>query len=116
MKISSKLQTIGIAIGLGLFTATGLFVTIAANKTIPDQPPASGAITESVTSPAEQLSKAFAAVAAHVKPAVVSVYSEKTVRLQSPAYQFPFGDDFFNEFFGEQFQFPREHGHPKEFR
>jgi len=116
MKISNKLQTIGVAIGLGLFTATGLFVTIAANKTPPDSTPEPGVVMESVTAPAEQLGRAFAAVAAHVKPAVVSVYSEKTVRLQSPSYQFPFGDDFFNQFFGEQFQFPRTPGNPREFR
>ena len=116
MRIPNRLQTIGIAIGLGLFVATGLFVTIAANKPAPQSTPASGPIPEAVIAPAEQLGKAFAAVAAHVKPAVVSVYSEKIVRLQSPGFQFPFGDDFFNQFFGEQFQFPSVPGHPKEFK
>lgn len=112
MKISSTARTLGIAIGLGLFVAAGLFVTIAAKSPVPDGPPPPGAIPESVTAPAEQLGKALAAVAAHVKPAVVSVYSEKTVLLQSP--EFPFGNDFFNRFFGEQFQIPP--GHPREFR
>ncbi len=116
MRISQKIQMTGIAIGLGLFVAAGLFVTIAANKPQPDQAAPSGAIPESVTAPAEQLGRAFAAVAAHVKPAVVSVYSEKTVQLQAPEFQFPFGDDFFNQFFGEQFRFHHGHGLPKEYR
>jgi serine protease Do len=98
-----------------LFVATGLFVTIAANKPVPESSPPVGPIPEAVIAPAEQLGKAFAAVAAHVKPAVVSVYSEKTVRLQSPGFQFPFGDDFFNQFFGDQFQFPSVPGHPRDF-
>lgn len=115
MKISQKLQMIGIAVGLGLFTATGLFMTVAANKPQPGGPSSSGPIPESVTAPAEQLGKAFAAVAAHVKPAVVSVYSEKTVRFRSPDFEFPFGDDFFNQFFGEQFRFHHPRGQQKEF-
>jgi serine protease Do len=117
MKISKALQAAGISIGLGLFVAVGLFVTIAAKNPASESSPASGAIPESVTAPAEQLGRAYAAVAAHVKPAVVSVYSEKTVRFQSPEFPFPFGDDFFDQFFGEQFQLPRmPPGHPKEFR
>ncbi len=114
MKISRELRMIGLALGLGIFVATGLFITIAANKPQPASTPSAGDIPESITAPAEQLGRAFAAVAAHVKPAVVSVYSEKIVRLQSP--DFPFGDDFFNQFFGRQFELPRTPGHPKEFR
>jgi len=116
MKISPSVQAIGIAIGLGLFIATGLFVTTAANKPRPVSAAATDAIPESVIAAADQLGKAFAAVAAHVKPAVVSVYSEKTVQLQSPEFQFPFGEDFFNQFFGEQFRLPKTPGHPKTFR
>ncbi len=107
---------IGIAIGFGIFVASGLFITIAANKPQPSSSPANGDIPESIIAPAEQLGRAFAAVAAHVKPAVVSVYSEKTVRLQSPDYEFPFGDDFFNQFFGGQFDMPRSPGHPREYK
>ncbi len=116
MKISRTLQTTGIVIGFALFIATGLFVTIAANKPQPEGVSAAGAIPESVIAPAEQLGKAFAAVAAHVKPAVVSVYSEKTVRMQSPEFEFPFSDDFFNQFFGGQFHHPKPPGHPKEYK
>lgn len=103
MQISRKLQMMGIVVGLGIFIATGLFVTVAAKRPQTESPPVSGPIPESVIAPAEQLGKAFAAIAAHVKPAVVSVYSEKTVSMQSP--DFPFGDDFFNQFFGGQFKF-----------
>jgi serine protease Do len=106
MKISGNLQMIGIALGFGLFVATGLFVTIGAKSPAPEIA-ATGAIPESVTAPAEQLGRAYAAVAAHVKPAVVSVYSEKMVRMQNPDFHFPFGDDFFNRFFGEPFPFHR---------
>ncbi len=113
MKISPRLRMAGIAIGLGLFVAVGLFVTIAARNPLTGND-AGGALPESVTAPAEQLGKAFAAIAAHVKPAVVSVYSEKTVRFQSPEFEFPFGDDFFNQFFGEQFH--HAPAQPKEFK
>lgn len=115
MNISRKIRAAGITIGLGIFVATGLFLTVAANKPVLDTSPPPGAIPESVIAPAEQLGRAFAAVAAHVKPAVVSVYSEKTIRFQHPDFQFPFGDDFFHQFFGGQFQFPQEHGQPKEY-
>jgi serine protease Do len=112
MEISKKLQTAGIAIGLGLFVAAGLFVMIAADKPPSEVAPAPEAIAESVTAPAERLSRAYAAVAARVKPAVVSVYSEKIVRMRAPEFRFPFGDDFFNRFFGEEFRFP---AHPDAF-
>lgn len=117
MKTSRKLQAIAFVIGLGLFTAAGLFVTIGAQKPQTDKLPAPGPVPESVTATAEQLGKAFAAIAAHVKPAVVSVYSEKTVRLQTPDSQSPFGDDLFRQFFGDQFHFRKmPPGHPKEFK
>ena len=50
-------------------------------------------------------------MASHVKPAVVSVYSEKSVPFHSHDFQSPFGDDFFNQFFGKQFHF---HGHDQQ--
>ena len=79
MKLSKPIQAAGIAIGLGLFVAsrvvrhrcsqqTTIFMCVFfTRRNLP----------ESVIAPAEQLSKAFSAVANHVKPAVVSVYSEK---------------------------------------
>lgn len=116
MKISRTLQASGIAIGIGLFVAAGLFVTIAAKdpQTGSDTPAVD--TIEAATAPAEQLGTAFAAIAARVKPAVVSVYSEKTVRFQSPEFPFPFGDDFFSQFFGEHFRFHGMPGFPREFK
>jgi serine protease Do len=70
------------------------------------------ALDESVTAPARDLSKSFEAVAASVKPAVVSVYSEKTVKFRSWDWGFPFGDDFFQRFFGNEF--PKRRGEPKQ--
>lgn len=116
MKIPRNLQMIGIVLGLGLFVATGLFVTIGAKGPQPEGAAIAGPLPESVTAPAEQLGKSLAAVAAHVKPAVVSVYSEKTVRFRSPDFMFPFGDDFFDQFFGDQFQFRRAPGQQREFQ
>jgi serine protease Do len=59
------------------------------------------ALTSAVTAPALELSRAFAAVAAHVKPAVVSVFSEKILKFRGYETPFPFGDDFFDQFFGQ---------------
>src|SRR5437868_6923454 len=67
-------------------------------------------IDPAVVAPAEQLGKAFAAIAAHVRPCVVSVYSERVVKVNQP--DLPFGEDFFRQFFGGQM--PRQPQH--EFR
>jgi serine protease Do len=54
----------------------------------PSRPPP---IDPSAVAAAEQLGKAFASVAAHVRPSVVSVYSERIVRLRQETreYRFP---------------------------
>jgi serine protease Do len=74
------------------------------------------ALDESVTAPDRDLSKSFEAVAAHVKPAVVSVYSEKTVKFRHWEWGFPFGDDFFQRFFGDEFPKRRSQPAPREYR
>lgn len=56
-------------------------------------------IEASVMLPAVQLGKAFAMAANHVRPAVVSVYSEKLIKLKTKDFPFPFEEDFFNKFF-----------------
>jgi serine protease Do len=61
-----------------------------------------GRIDPQTVAPAEQLGKAFAEVAAHVKPAVVSVYSEKMVKV--PQGESP--DDLLRRFFGGGDQSP----------
>ena len=73
-----------------------------------------GPVPESVAAPAEQLGRAFAAVAARVKPAVVSVYSEKIVTIRSP--QFPYGDEPLRRFFGQQAPQSRPGGESQQYR
>ncbi len=108
MSISREIQVIAIAVGLAAFVATGLIATIGATSAEPARALPPGPLPANITAPAEQLGKAFAAVAAYVKPAVVSVYSEKMVRFRSPDFQFPFGDDFLRRFFGGEL--PNEPG------
>ena len=103
-----NLKVISTGVGALLLVGIGLVWAIGDKK-----PPQTPAMSESVVAPALQLEKAFAAVAAHVKPAVVSVYSERTVKLQSPQFPFPFGDKFFHQFFGPGFSSPR--GQPREY-
>jgi serine protease Do len=115
MSIARETKVIGISIGIGIFVAAGLFVTIAANGPQRPLPPPPGPIPSSVTAPAEQLGRAFAAVAAYVKPAVVSVYSQKMVQMPSQEFQFPFGDEFLRKFFGDHSPFHNAPGQQKEF-
>ncbi len=97
MKTTTKIQVIGGAVGMALFVALGLLITVAASKPLgPSMKP--GPIDPKVVAPAEELGKAYAMVAAHVRPAVVSVYSEKVVKFRE--MPFPFGDEFFRQFFG----------------
>ena len=113
MTDKNKIRILSISAGLALFICLGLVLTIGASKSSQESlKPA--AISESTVAPALQLQKAFAAVAAHVKPAVVSVYSEKIVKYEAPEFPFPFGDDFFHQFFGQQF--PNRQGQPREYK
>jgi len=112
MSPASRAKALGIALGVALFTLGGLIVFVAAQRAPGGPPLKAGPIDPSVVAPAEQLGRAFAMVADHVKPAVVSVYSEKTITLTQPGFPFPFGDDFFRQFFGgqpPQNQAPRQH-------
>ena len=56
------------------------------------------AIDPAAVAPAVQLSKAFAMIAAHVMPSVVSVYSERMDHFPHKGGSFPFGNDFFRHF------------------
>src|ERR1700741_1516130 len=95
--LPSTLWSMGLA---GALAAAGvvLWMTFGAGRTVGEVPPAPPA---SVTAPAEALGKAFAAVAARVKPAVVSAYSERLVRVQRPEIPFPLGADFLQQFFAQ---------------
>ena len=103
-------QVIGLGFGLALFVAVGLLLTTGTgpgggvSSIGPNPSIRPGQIDPTVVAPAERLGDAFAMVAARVKPSVVSVYSEKAMRLDVPE---PFGDDLFRRFFGEPFSAPR---------
>jgi len=63
-------------------------------------------LSPQVTAPVRSLSLAFEAVAAQIRPAVVSVYSEKSVKMNEGDSNAPFGNpnDLFRQFFGREFQ------------
>ena len=90
---AAGILAVPLLVGGGMLAVTG---QCSSPKPMEPPPP----LTDAVVAPALALSNAYIAVAAHVKPAVVSVYSEKMVRYQSPDSGFPFGDDFFRQFFG----------------
>ncbi len=92
----------GSALSAALFAAAGLMLCVIGGSPAHGDPLKSGPIDPAVIAPADRLSKAFTMVADHVKPAVVSVYSEKKVTLMQPGFSFPFGDDFPHPFFGGQ--------------
>jgi serine protease Do len=100
--IRRRVKAAGLIVGIGLFVACGLFVATGMERKAASAPSQTAPMDPSVMAPAEQLGRAFAAVAAHVKPAVVSVYSEKKVTLGQSEFPFPFGDDFLRRFFGDQ--------------
>jgi serine protease Do len=112
--IRERARIIGIGAGIALFVFVGLVLTVAANRSSPQTKLKAPSLTDATVAPALQLEKAFAAVAAHVKPAVVSVYSEKMVKYEAPESPFPFGDEFFHQFFGQQFPGPQ--GQPREYK
>ncbi len=99
----TRVRTIGLAGGLALFVALGLVHAVAARFGA-ERTMRAGPIDASAVAPAEQLGRAFSMVAAHVRPCVVSVYSEKSIRISRPDL---FGDELFRRFFGES---PQERG------
>jgi len=107
MNESNKVQAVGVALGLALFVAVGLTLMIAA-RSGPDRLMKPGPIDPKIVAPADQLGQAFAMVAAHVRPCVVSVYSEKVIKFTEPEFSFPFGNDLFRQFFGNQFSTPQQ--------
>ena len=119
MRVWNKAVSVGMALGVALFVAFALIALVAAHPGGSDLK--AGPIDPAAVAPAEQLGKAFAMVAAHVRPTVVSVFSEKMVKFQAPDFQSPFGNDFFRQFFGRQFPqnqpqpqlMPREYSVPQ---
>jgi serine protease Do len=104
--ISPRVRVAGMVLGIAAVTFAGIMALSGAHR--PAAQPASASLAlDPVVAPARALSKAFAAVAKKARPAVVGVYSEKLVTMRQPG--FPFSDDFFQQFFGQQgmpFQHP----------
>lgn len=71
-------------------------------------------ISEAITGPARALSRAFEAAASQVTPGVVSVYSEKTIKMGNELFPFPFGSDLFRQFFGRDFDQQRQPSQPQQ--
>jgi serine protease Do len=110
MKQKKRIKVLSVGAGLVLLVGIGLAWTFETGR--PSLTTAKAAsISDSTVAPALQLQKAFTSVAARVKPAVVSVYSEKTVKYEAP--NFPFGDDLFRQFFG---QFSSRRGQRPQYR
>lgn len=93
-----------------LFLATGNTIFAAEKKE--KQPSIDPAVVKAV----QDLGKAFSEIAAYVKPAVVSVYSESAVKIHGRDFFTPFGDDLFNEFFGRPNPRPRSRRDHPEYR
>lgn len=98
-------------LGVTILVGGGMMISRCSAQEASLVPP----LNPAVTVPAIALGDAYAAVAAHVQPLVVSVYSEKMVKFHSGEFGFPFEDDFFQQFFGRRFQGPRPGPTPKEF-
>jgi serine protease Do len=97
-----RIKATSITAAIALFLAVGLLAIVGAER------PPSGAsdlrappLDKGVTAPALALGKAYAAVAAHVKPAVVSIASERMVSVNGQESPFGFGEQFFRHFFGQ---------------
>jgi serine protease Do len=106
-----SVRSISAAVTMAGFLAVETIAAEPNKKSLQSQP-----LEPSVVASAEQLSKAFAMVAEHVRPAVVSVYSEKMVKLNQPEFPIPFGEDFFQQFFGGDLPNRRQRrpGQPRE--
>ena len=103
---SKKLRVVGVTVGLALCVAAGLIVFTATERPLLAKEVATASNPEPAPASLRGLSDAFAEVAVTIKPCVVTVYSEKTVKV--PRYQWPFGDDSpFRWFFGNPDDVPR---------
>lgn len=99
---SKKWNIAGLGLVAAAVGAVGLMASEHAVGLENDKPSSPPAISQAVTAPVRQLSQAFEAVAAQVRPAVVSVYSEKSVKMNSGDSELPFGNDLFRQFFGQE--------------
>ena len=104
----------GVIVGLIITAGFQLTHETEAQSYAQENKPPAVKVDSSALTIAEQLSNAFADVAARVTPSVVTVFTETDVKVQQqpfsggPFDQF-FGDDFFKKFF----QFPQPQGNMK---
>jgi serine protease Do len=111
MKQDMERRVFGVS-GFAMLVSAGLLSMgagslLAAENSSPPPP-----LTDAITAPARALSRAFAAVAGHVKPAVVSVYSEKILKFRG--YESPNNEDFLGQLFGRGA--PQAAPHMREYR
>jgi len=99
MQANDRTARLAVLIGLAIFVAIALLVMSGARQEHSATLPV--AFDAKLVAPAAELGQAFASVAAHVRPAVVSVYSERLVRFQQPDLPSPFDDEFLRRFFGD---------------
>jgi serine protease Do len=112
---AKKLRVVGVTFGLALCVAAGLIVFTAVDKPALAKGDAAASNLGPSPAPLQALSDAFADVAARVKPSVVTVYSEKTVKM--PYFQWPFGDDSpFRWFFGDDNSPRPRRSQPREYQ
>jgi serine protease Do len=115
--------------GVGVVAAVAFFLSNVTNRPVHAAQAARAAQSRGTFStpsqvdgasfaPALELGRAFALVASRVKPAVVSVYSEKLMKSRAGDGQAPSfgdGDDFLERFFGRGSQGPAPRQNPQEF-
>ncbi|MDZ7342873.1 MAG: DegQ family serine endoprotease [candidate division KSB1 bacterium] len=101
------LLMVGIIVGLGLalgFNWTPHTMATPVSNAATMSEAASGSVTQTDITAAQQLSNVFASVSEQVNPSVVTIFTETNIKApkqmfdQSPFEQF-FGDDFFKRFF-----------------
>ncbi len=102
-----RVKATSITLAIALFMAIGMLAIVGAERgpsgaSDLQAPP----LSKNATAPALALGKAYAAVAAHVKPAVVSIASERMVSVNGGS-PFGFGGQFFQHFFGQGSEGPQ---------
>ncbi len=98
-----RLQATGIALGVALFVATGLLALTGADRPATSKEKTKPPVADGNTAILRTLGESFGEIAERVGPSVVTVYSEKVVKLRQPDFSFPFGDDSpFRWFFGDE--------------
>ncbi|OPX35730.1 hypothetical protein B1H10_00585 [candidate division KSB1 bacterium 4484_188] len=118
-KLRFGLILIGIGIIIGLIISAGFDFTKPSDANPSALPPASQSSVQDTAAQAgiqalDQLSNAFASIAEKVRPSVVTIFTETTIKSKGIQMQ-PFGDMFGDEFFRQFFGIPPG-GQPREYK